>query len=297
MEYFARCWCRSFSFSLLMLFILGFIGCGGEPKKETNPAEAKYADVVKAMTDLKYEKAVSLTGEVLSKFGESEYAEKARLLRIILKAGRGDGYRNLAETYLKGMEKSKKGGPLRAQAFDYYKYEKSEALGFFDLASYYLKNSEDTKKYVLDCKFPSRDIVNNRFLDLVLRGNIIEPDRRAQAEEDELGNGVVRMLTRFLGAGEDRAQARKVLEKGSAELDHAVFFTTMSEVLLNSQKLFARSVLNEPDRYQSFFQKATESFNLVEKLLKAKPDKDLQKTADKIKSDIEALKKKGLKVK
>jgi hypothetical protein len=297
MEYSARCWCRSFSFYFLMLLILGLIGCGGEPKKEINPAEARYADVEKAMTDLKYEKALSVTGDVISKFGDSEYAGKSRVLRIILLAGVEDGYRTLAEAYLKGMEKSKQGGPLRATAFDFYRKEKSSALGFYESVDYFLKNSADTQKYVLDCKFPSRDIVNNRFLDLVLRGNVIEPDRRAQVEEDEVRNGVIRMLTHFLGAGEDRAKARKALESGSAELDHTVFFITVSEVLLNSQKLFARSVLNEPDKYQVFFQRAAESYNLVEKLLKAKPDKDLQKAADKVKSDIEALKKKGLKVK
>lgn len=295
MEYSVHSWCRWVSFFLLPWLLLALIGCGGQSAQQTNPAEAKYAEVEKALADVKYEKAISLTSEVINKFGDTEFADKARILRTVLLAGTCDGYRSLAETYMKGMEKSKRGGPLRGTAYDYYRKEKSSALGFFESASYCLKNFSDTKKCYLDCKFPSQDIVNNRFLGLVLRGNEIEQDKRMQAEEDELCNGIVRMFTRFVGAGEDRVKARKLLEGGSYELDHTAFFLTMSQVLLKSQMLFARSVLNEPDKYQAFFQKAVDSYNQVDKLLKAKPDKDLQKEANKVKADIEALKKKGLK--
>jgi hypothetical protein len=295
MEHSVHSWCRWISLFLLPWLLLALVGCGGQPTQQANPAEAKYAEMEKALADLKYEKAISLTSEVLSKFGDTEFADKARILRTVLLAGACDGYRDLAETYMKGMEKAKRGGPLRATAYDYYRKEKGSALGFFESASYCLKNFVDTKKCVLDCKFPSQDIVNNRFLDLVLRGSEIEQDKRMQAEEDELRNGFIRMLTRFVGAGEDRMKARKLLEGGAFEVDHTVFFLTMSQQLLKSQMLFARSVLNEPDKYQAFFQKAVDSYNQVDRLLKAKPDKDLQKGANKVKADIDALKKKGLK--
>jgi hypothetical protein len=296
MEYSAHSWCRWIFLFLLPWLLLALVGCGGQqPAQQTNPAEAKYAEVGKALADVKYEKAISLTSEILSKFGDTEFADRARILRAVLLAGTSDGYRSLAETYMKGMEKAKRGAPFRATAYDYYRKEKSSALGFYESAGYCLKNFTDTKTCVLECRFPSQDIVNNRFLDLVLRGAEIAQDRRMQAEEDELRNGITRMLTRFVGAGEDRMKARKLLETGSHEIDHTVFFLTMSQVLLKSQMLFARSVLNEPDKYQAFFQRAVDSYNQVDRLLKAKPDKDLQKDAAKVKADIEALKKKGLK--
>jgi hypothetical protein len=124
---------------------------------------------------------------------------------------------------------------------------------------------------------------------------VIDTEHQKMVEEDEVRNGVIRMMTRFLGAGDDRVKARKSLEKGTYPLDHAEYFVMLSRVLLDNQKIFASTALRDPDKYQIFFQKAVDCYNLAVKILKAKPNKDVQADADKVKADIEALKKKGLK--
>jgi hypothetical protein len=90
--------------------------------------------------------------------------------------------------------------------------------------------------------------------------------------------------------------ARKDLESGSHQLEHAEYFVTVGSQLLANQKSFGQAALREPDKAQAFFKKAIETHEFVEKLLKAKPNKDIQKEADKLKAGIEALKKKGMKV-
>jgi hypothetical protein len=290
-------WSGTLFLVLLALLAMG-IGCGGgEPQKTANPAEAKYAEVEKAMADVKFEKAISLTSEIISKYTDSEFAEKARVLRTILLAGVSAGYGKMAEIYIEGTGKARKdSGQFRATAWDYYRKQRAGALAFYESADYCLKNYSETHQCIIQIKFPDQDIVTNHSLELVRRGNLVDSEKRLGGEEDEMRNGVITMLTLFLGHGIDRALARKDLESGSHRLEHSEYFATISSQLLANQKLFARAALNEPGRAQAYFKKAVEMHAFTEKLLKAKPNKDVQKEADKVKADIEALKKKGMKV-
>jgi len=62
---------------------------------------------------------------------------------------------------------------------------------------------------------------------------------------------------------------------------------------LDDQHLFGRKGLNEIQYYQLFFQKARESSNLAQKILKDKPNKETQALADQLKADLESMEKKG----
>ena len=67
----------------------------------------------------------------------------------------------------------------------------------------------------------------------------------------------------------------------------------LGRTLLDNQKLFGRSVLNDTQNFRQFYQKASECTNLALKILKEKPNKELQIQADQLKAEIKALEKKG----
>jgi len=114
-----------FSISFLALSTLN---CGEKPKARRGSAEYQYGEAKKAISEVKFEKAISLTGEILSRFASTEYADKARILRIVLLSGLSQGYGRMAEAHLDGFEKSiKNAGAFRSIAFDYYrKYRERE---------------------------------------------------------------------------------------------------------------------------------------------------------------------------
>jgi len=286
---------RRFFLSLSISFlVLQTLSCGGPPKVARGSAEYQYIETKKAISEAKFEKAISLTGEILNRSVSTEYTDKARILRIILLSGLSRGYGKMAEAHLSGFEKSiKKAGALRSAAFDYYRKQKSVSLGFFEACDFFLKNYSEKTPYVLDVEFPSQDLTPNRRLDEVRSGTLLEPEQLKAAEEDELRNGVITSLTGFLGAGGDRAKAKKLLEDGPKTLDHSEFMVMLGRTLLDDQKVFGRGVLNEIQNYRQFYDKSAECSDLALKLLKDNPNQEIQSQADQLKTDLEILKKEG----
>lgn len=277
----------------LSLLLAICLACSQQPKVNKEAPEFHYGEAKKAMADLKTEKAIGLTSEIISKSPGSEYADRARILRIILMAGLSEGYRSMAEAYAAGYEKSiKNAGLFRSSAFDYYRKEKSAALGFYEGCDYFLKNYSEKTPFVLDCDFPSRDVTMNRGIDDIRAGKLIAPELLKATDETELQNKLILTLCSFVGTGEDRARARKLLEGGPKNLEHSEFMVTLGRTLLDNQKLFGRSVLNDPTNFKQFLQKAKEASELAQRLLKEKPDKEIQGRADRLKSEIAALEKK-----
>jgi hypothetical protein len=276
----------------ISLLVLSTLSCGGQPKAVRGSAEYQYGEAKKAISEVKFEKAISLTGEILSKFPSTEYADKARILRIILMSGLSQGYGKMAEAYLEGFEKSiKNAGALRSTAFDYYRKQKSVSLGFYEACDFFLKNFSEKTPYILDVEFPSKDLTPNRRLDEVRSGTVLDAEQLRAAEEDELRNGLISSLTGFLGAGSDRAKARKLLESGSKTLDHAEFIVMLGRTLLDDQKVFGRGALNEIQSYRQFYQKSAECSELAMKILKDNPNQEIQTQAEQLKTELEVLKK------
>jgi len=62
---------------------------------------------------------------------------------------------------------------------------------------------------------------------------------------------------------------------------------------MDNEKLFGRSALYDTQSFRQFYPKASESTNLALKILKQKPNKELQIQADQLGAEIKALEKKG----
>ena len=278
------------------LFLLLTVACSQQPKLSRNTPEYQYAQIKKALSDLKYEKIINQSNEFISKFPDSPYADKARILRIVLLVGLGDSYKSLAEAYVDGFDKStKNAGQLRATAYDYYRKQKNTALGIYGGCEYFLINFSENTPYVLECDFPGKDVVSNSKLDEVRKGNLLDSEQQKIAEDSEVDNGIIRALASFLGDAEDRAKARKLMESGSKPLDHAEFIVRLGRILLENQKLFGRSALNEIQPFRQFTQKASECAEIALKILKDKPNEEIQKRADSLKTELETSKKSSAK--
>ncbi len=275
-----------------VLFLVFTVACSQQPQLSRNSPEYQYAQIKKALSDLKYEKIITQTNEFIARFPGTPYGDKARILRIVLLAGVGDAYKSMAEAYVDGFDKStKNAGQLRATAYDYYRKQKNTALGLYGASEYFLTSFSENTAYVLECDFPSKDLVSNSKLDEVRKGNLIDSEQLKIAEDTEVGNGIIRALASFLGAAEDRAKARKLMESGSKPLDHAEFLVRLGRTLLENQKLFGRSALKEIQPFRQFNQKASQCADTALKILKDKPNEEIQKLADSLKTELETSQK------
>jgi hypothetical protein len=283
--------------SLCVLGLMFAIGCGsGKPPMSKNSPEYVYSQAKEAMADAKYEKAIGLTNDILQKFPDSEYAGKARILRVVLLAGMSSAYRDMADAYLEGFEKpGGNSGKLRSTAFDYYRKQKNAALGLSEAADYFLKDTSAAKSYVLECDFPAREVAHNKRLDDVKEGNVLDGEQRRAAEENEVWDGMLSTLSFFVGAAGDRPKAKKLLESGTRTVDRPEFIVRLGRTLIDNQKVFGRQQLNDVQLFRQFYDKALECSELAQKLLKESPSAEVQTMADNFKGELEAMEKKGKK--
>ena len=253
----------------LMGIVLAISCSGGKPQMSKNSAEYVYLQAKEAMAEVKYEKAISLTNDVLQKFPDSEYATKARILRVVLLAGLSSAYRDMAEAYLEGFEKpGGNSGKLRSTAFDYYRKQKNAALGLIESSDYFLKDTSGAKAYVLECDFPSREVAYNKKLDEVKDGGLLDGEQRHAAEEHEVWDGMLTTVSFFVGAAGDRPKARKLLESGTKTMDRPEFIVRLGRTLLDNQKVFGRPALNDVQLFRQFYDKAVGVLGTVSEAFK-----------------------------
>ncbi len=281
----------------LCFSLIAINGCsGGGPRVSKDSPEYMYGQAKEAVADFKYEKAIDLTGDILRKFSDSEYAEKAGILRAVVLAGLSSAYREMAEAYLAGFEKSfENSGKLRATAFDYFRKQKNAALSFSEACDRFLDTGSAQKSYVLECNFPSREVTYNKKLEEVREGNVLDREQRKAAEENEICDEMLDRLSFFVGAAGDRAKARKLLETGTKTIERSEFLVHLGRTLLDNQKVFGRQALNDVQHYRNIYDKAVKCSETAQEILKDNANPEIQTMADNLKSDLDSMQKQGAK--
>ena len=276
---------------LVAAVCLAATGCSQEPQVDRNTPEYLFSEVQKAVADGRFEKALDSSGALRTKFPKSEQAGKARLLNIVLLVGQSDGYRNIADAYLAGMEADpQQYGTLRSTAFNYLRKRKSVALALYQASDRFLKRHSPESTYALESSWPVDDSEQGPDqLEGVRSGGLLDSEQQEEVEVVELPKGVARTLARFVGSEQDLAQARTTLEQGSVDLVPSGLLVTLTQCLLDNQKLFGREGLSEHKNYALFVVKAAESLELAFKSLQESPDEAIQARADELKAQIDAM--------
>ena len=279
------------SASLVAIVCLTGAGCSQGPQVDRNTPEYLFSLMQGAVADGRYEKAVSWAGDVQSLFPESEQAGKARLLSIIVLAGQSDGYRNIADAYLAGMEAAPdKYGELRSTAFNYHRKRKSVALALYQACDGFLKQHSPQSIYALESSWPVDDSdPGPDQLEELRSGKTLDSEQQQQVEAIELPRGVARTLARFVGSEEDLDLARTTLDQGSVDLVPSRLLLTVAQCLLDNQKLFGREGLSEIRSYSLFLQEAAKLLNLAFASLQESPDEAIQAGADQMKDEIDTM--------
>lgn len=277
--------------SLIATVCLAAAGCSQEPQVDRNTPEYLFSQMQEAVADGRYEKALGLTGDLQTQFPKSEQAAKARLLEIIVLAGQSDGFRSIADAYLAGMEADpQQYGKLRSTAFNFHRKRKTVALALYKACVQFLERHSPESTYALESSWPVDDSDQGPDqLEEVRDGKTLDSEQQELVEVVELPKGVARTLARFVGSEEDLVQARTTLEQGSVDLVPSRLLLTVTQCLLDNQKLFGREGLSEIKSYLIFLRGAVESLNLAVADLKDRPDEAIQAKADELKAEIEAM--------
>lgn len=277
-----------------LAFLVLIISCS-PPIKQPVGAEREYLDAKDLFKKGNMEKALDYSEDPATASPPNAYTERARTLRLMIYGGQVRAYRELADAYAKGIEKTKNPkfkAEYQRLRNDALQYAAKDALGVAETAHQLLGGSGIGKEVVLDVPYPSVEgPVNIIQLEPMLEGGWIEPSDQEAAAVAAREKGIDDELAKAVGG--DRAKARTALTAGPVRISGTDFGLFLGQELLDCALIFDRKHYNDLQKLKLVAGEADEAAQAVLEMLKANPDKAKEKAAKKIQDDIKAAIKKN----
>lgn len=277
---------------VLASFVL-IVSCS-PPIKQPVGAAREYTDAEDLFKMGNLDKALDYTDDLATASPATSYTDRARVMRVMIYGSRVKAYKELAEAYAKGIDKTK--NPRFKAEYEHLRSDSLQfaakaALGLAETAHEMLAGPGIGKEEILEVPYPSTEGPETiSQLTPMLEGGWIEPaDQEAanlaarhKAIDDELA----------LAVGGDRAKARAALAAGPVEIPGADFGLFLGKELLTAAGIFDHKHYGDFQKFTLITGQADAAAQAVLDLLKAAPDKDKEKAAKKLQADIkDAIKK------
>ncbi|MGE5326822.1 MAG: hypothetical protein ACM3NO_07270, partial [Deltaproteobacteria bacterium] len=160
-----------------LAFLVLIISCS-PPIKQPVGAEREYLDAKDLFKKGNMEKALDYSEDSAKASPPNAYTERARTLRLMIYGGQVRAYRELADAYAKGIEKTKNPkfkAEYQRLRNDALQYAAKAALGVAETAHQMLGGGGIGKEVVLEVPYPSVEgPVNITQLEPMLQGGWIE---------------------------------------------------------------------------------------------------------------------------
>jgi hypothetical protein len=221
--------------------------------------------------------------------------QQATLLRVALAAALADANQQMAEAYHVGAKQP----AAHAQVGAFYKmrsdYNSAARDYLMDaMQSVMDQRSKLTAPVAIDVPFPGFTGGEDQAVAKIKGGLFISDSERLNAELQMDRNCLASILTALAGANQDLNKGRDLYGAGKVQVDPRVFLVALSDSFLRTGAMFDVKGLNEPDKFRIVNQVVHGNLDVVEKLLQAKPDKELETRVKKMQDDCDkCLKKLG----
>jgi hypothetical protein len=281
---------------LFWLALAGFIlvvSCE-PPVKRPVGAALQYQDAKDLFKKSDFDRTLQFSEGVAEASPPNDHTDRARVMRVIIFAGRVKAYTELAEAYSKGSEKTK--NPKFKAEYerlrnDSLQYGGKAALGLGETAHQMTSGPGIGNEIALEVPYPDAEgPVTVSQLTRVIEGGWIEPGDQEAAAVDAQRKWIDDMLAEAVGG--DRAKARASLTAGPVKIAGVDFATFLGKQLLAGAVVFDRKHYKDYQKFKLMTGEADEAVEAALKMLKASPDKDKEKAVKKLQDDIKAAVKK-----
>jgi len=221
--------------------------------------------------------------------------QQATVLRIALVTALADANQQMAEAYHVGAKQP----AAHAQVGAFYKMRSDYNNAAHDylmdaMQSVMDQRSKLTTPVTIDVAFPGFIGGEDQAVAKIKGGLFISDSERLNAELQMDRNCLAGILTALAGANQDLNKGRDLYGSGTVQVDPRVFLVALSDSFLRTGAMFDVKGLNEPDKFRIVNQVVHGNLDVVEKLLQAKPDKELETRVKKMQDDCDkCLKKLG----
>jgi len=208
--------------------------------------------------------------------------QEAYVIRVALLTALADADRQMGEAYQIGAKQPAAAG----HTANFYKnrsdyYNTAHSLLMDAMQSVMDQRSKlGDKPLTIEVAFPGFTGTNPGINNLK-NGQLISDGERMQAEAQAGRNAFAKVLTAMAGAKDDVNKGQEIYAKGKVEVDPRVYLIALSDSFLTTGAMFGPRGLNESDHLATVNQVVKGNLEVAEKLLSAKPDKDLEAQAKK----------------
>lgn len=278
---------------LALAGLIFVVSCEPPVKKPVGPAR-DYADAKELFNKGNFDRALEFTDGLASASPPTAYTERARVMRAIIYSGRVKAYKELAEAYAKGIQKTKNRrfkAEYERLRNDSQQYAAKAALGLAETAHQMMGGAGIGKEITLELPYPATEgPVTVTQLNPVMEGGWIEPDDQEAAALDARRKGIDDALAEAVGGS--RARARTSLAAGPVKVNGVDFAVFLGNQLLNAAGAFDRKHYNDFQKFKLVTGEADEAVQAALAMLKDNPNKDKEKDVKKLQTAIkDAVKK------
>lgn len=278
--------------SALLLFVcLLVLACSGESSK---PAALPYAAAKENLTTLDYDAALKNLEKTIKAAPDEPDGKEAAILRIALLTAMAESSRGMAEAYGIGVTQPAartQTGPFTRKRSDY-----------FGISRVYLMNAMEAvlKQRVkfsdaplpLNTAFPNFSGTEPAAMEKIRHGMSVQDSDRVRTELENARNYLARLMAALAGAGEDVHKGHAAFQKGSVQIDSRIYLIELSAAFYKLREIFEAKALDDSRYLRTTIEVVQGNLDVLDKLLAARPDKDFEARAKKLRVECEkALKK------
>jgi len=203
--------------------------------------------------------------------------EQAIVLRTVLVTALADANKQMAEAYYIGAKQpvaQSHSGPFYEKRSDYYKTAQGYLMDAMQSVMDQRAKLTNTPM-VVEVSFPGFT-GNNPGLVKIKNGQLVSDAEGLGSELQADRNAFAIVLSEIAGAGQDPNKGQQLYTSGKVTVDPRVYIIELSNSFLQSGAMFEYRGLNAPDRLATVNQVVRANLDIAQKLLDAKPDKELE---------------------
>ncbi|MBZ5702397.1 MAG: hypothetical protein LAN84_11185 [Acidobacteriia bacterium] len=276
---------RFFSLGIATCWFL--LSCGSGPPP---PSATQYlADARNNLSASDFNAALKNLERSVKLGGEPALVQQSAVLHTAVVIALAEGSKQMAEAY--GLGRKAPAAQAQYGAFskmraDYYSTARSRLMDAMQSVMDQRRKLGDAA-IPLELSFPGFAGAEDPALAKIKDGRWVEDAERQGAELKTDRSALARTLTTLVGAGADPHKGQELFSKGQVNLDPRVYLIESSAAFLRIGVIFDRRGLDELDRLRTVNEVVRDNLDAALKLLAAKPDKDLEARAKKMRADCE----------
>jgi len=267
------------------------LACSSAPP--TSESDTSFTDARNNFKASDFKAALRNLDKVIKGSSDESQRQQAIVLRTVLVTALADANKQMAEAYYIGAKtpagQSHSGSYYKMRS-DYYNTARSFLMDGMQ-AVMDQRSKLGASPLVIEVTFPGFQ-GTNAAMTKIKSGQPISDNDQLSAEQQATRNALASVLSAIAGAPDDPNKGQQIYSSGKVEIDPRAYLIELSNSFYLSEAMFDWRGLNEPDKLRLVNDVVRGNLDIAQKMLTAKPDKDMQARVKKMLSDCDKADKK-----